>query len=124
MRRPKVSVEFLIQSSFVRWAKLATFEFPALALLYAVPNGVRTSAKQAGKLKAEGLQAGVPDLHLPVARGGYHGLWLEMKAPAGRMSDDQRWWREQLLAQGHAHVVPRSVDEAKAAVLAYLGGAL
>lgn len=31
-------------------------------------------------LKRQGVKAGVPDICLPVARNGYHGLHIELKA--------------------------------------------
>jgi len=36
-------------------------------------------------MKAEGMRSGVPDICLPVARGGYHGqfgAWLAVSAEA------------------------------------------
>mgnify|MGYP004433785991 CR=1 FL=1 len=36
-------------------------------------------ARTAANLKRQGVKAGVPDLHLPVARGGYNGLYIELK---------------------------------------------
>lgn len=36
-------------------------------------------------MAAEGMEKGFPDTFLPIPRGGYHGLWIELKAP-GRLS--------------------------------------
>lgn len=94
----------------------------SLGLLYAVPNGLHTSGHQAFKAKAAGLRAGIPDLHLPVARGGFHGLWVELKTPSGRTSPAQHETLKQLEYEGHAVVVARTVDEAISAVLNYLAG--
>ena len=40
--------------------------------------------KRGARLKAMGVQAGVPDLLLFVARNGYHGLAIEMKSRKGK----------------------------------------
>lgn len=53
--------------------------------LFSIPNGthlagsVRARSAQMNKLKAEGLVNGVSDLFLMIAKGGYHGLFIEMK---------------------------------------------
>lgn len=82
--------EHAAQVAVVTWALLARAEFPELALLFAIPNGGHRNVIVAKKLKAEGVRAGVPDLMLPVARGGYHGLFIEMKAGGSEMGDG-RW---------------------------------
>ena len=51
------------------WARWAEAARPELALLFAVPNGGRRDKVTAGRLKAEGVKAGVLDIWLPVARG-------------------------------------------------------
>jgi len=56
-------------------------DHPELRLAFAIPNGGKRDAITAGRLKAEGVKAGVPDLMLPIARGEYHGLFIEMKRP-------------------------------------------
>src|SRR5699024_826416 len=63
----------------IRWAGLARGAYPALRWLHAVPNGGARNIVVARKLKAEGVQRGVPDLCLPVPRGPYHGLYIELK---------------------------------------------
>jgi hypothetical protein len=71
-------------------------------------------------MKREGVRAGVPDLHLPVARGVYHSLYIEMKTCAGRLSSSQREWRERLLSEGNAYVVCRTTDEGMLTLREYL----
>lgn len=57
------------------------WHWPQLDLMHAIPNGGKRDAITAGKLKAEGVKAGIPDIFLPVARSGYHGLYIELKKP-------------------------------------------
>lgn len=81
--------ESVHQQAVMKWARWNVAKYPELALLHAIPNGGMRSKKTAGILKAEGVLAGVPDLHLPVARHGYHSLYIEMKKPRGRLTDAQ-----------------------------------
>ncbi|CAB4159353.1 VRR-NUC domain containing protein [uncultured Caudovirales phage] len=112
------SLESQHQQALVRWCRL----HPAAKLIYAIPNGGGRSKAQAGILKAEGVLAGVPDLHLPVARGRCHSLYIEMKAGDGRLSPDQAKLIAELQAQGHAIVVAWDWGIAKAWVERYLDG--
>ena len=91
--------------------KLFRYLYPNL-LIYAIPNGGQRNAIVAAKLKAEGVLAGVPDLHIPVPSGEYHSLYVEMKnGKKGVLSDKQKEVIECLRSQGHKVVVCRSVDE-------------
>lgn len=53
--------------------------------LFSIPNASHLAGNQkqrfakAAKLKAEGLRPGAADLFLAVARGDYHGFFIEMK---------------------------------------------
>lgn len=60
-----------------------------------VPNEAKRSHATAARLKAEGMRPGFPDLLIPVARGNYHSLYIEMKAQGGKPTEEQvRWiWR-------------------------------
>jgi hypothetical protein len=71
-----------------------------LCLLYAIPNGGQRSRVTATRLKTEGVKAGMPDLHLPVACGPYHGLFIEMKKKGGKTSDKQKDIIRQLRNEG------------------------
>lgn len=108
------------QAAFIAMCALHQAQHPALALLYAVPNGARTSISVARRLKAEGLRAGVLDMHLPVARGAHIGLWIEFKYGKNTPSSEQEWWMDALTEQGHHCVVCYSAEAALAEVLAYL----
>jgi hypothetical protein len=87
-------------------ARLGERKRPELRLLFAIPNaGAGAQSGQAGKMKAEGVKRGVPDLHLPVARNGYHGLFIEMKYGKGTPSPEQKEWIADLREEGY-RVVP------------------
>lgn len=68
--------------------------------VFHIPNEAKRSPAVAARLKAEGLRPGVPDLCIPVARGKYHSLYIEMKAPGGKPSAEQVEWIHRLRAQG------------------------
>ena len=95
--------------------------FPALRLLYAIPNGGVRHVIVARKLKAEGVRAGVPDLCLPVPRGGKHGLYLEMKrTKGGEVSKAQKEWHEALRQEGYECAIAKGAEEAWSIIVEYL----
>ena len=71
-----VPTESVEQQCLFRWAAFQIGRYPELKLLYHVPNGGSRKKSEAGRFKAEGVKAGVPDLCLPVARGCSHGLYI------------------------------------------------
>lgn len=80
--------------------------YPDLRWAHAVPNGGLRSKATAGKMKAAGVKAGVPDLSLPLRRGDCSGLYIELKRPAapgkraGTTNPQQREWIAFLRTQG------------------------
>ena len=122
-RAPKVRTpEHLEQVALMQWANLPTSlkRWPELELLHAVPNGGHRFISVAKAMKAEGVKAGVPDLDLPVPRGPFIGLRIELKAKGGKESPPQRWWRERLTAHGHRALVCVGWEEARRAIETYL----
>ncbi len=106
-----------LQVQCVRWFRYA---FPS-RVIYAIPNGGQRNAIVAAKLKAEGVLAGVPDLHIPIARGEYHSLYVEMKnGKKGVLSDKQKDTIEKLRSEGHKVVICRDFDEFEKEVMNYL----
>jgi hypothetical protein len=90
-------------------------------LFYAVPNGEWRHKATAGKLKAMGVMRGVPDLCFPMAKGGYFGLYIEMKrVKGGAVREDQKDWIEKLRGAGYKVEVCRGAAEAKKTIQEYL----
>ena len=110
------------QAAIFEWAEYEKRKYPELELLYHVPNGGKRDAKTASILKRCGVKAGVPDLVLPVARCGYHGLYIELKVGKNRTSSNQKKWLKSLNAQGYKAVVCYGFNEATSMILRYLEG--
>lgn len=108
------------QICLMEWSAAQSGKFPELSLIFHIPNGGKRNAREAARFKRMGVKAGVPDLFLPVPRGGCHGLFIELKAPRGRLSDYQRVWLERLKASGYAVSVCYGCDEARRDILRYL----
>jgi hypothetical protein len=117
------------QRALVAWARLeaASGRLPELALLFSVPNGGWRHAVTARRMVAEGALAGVFDLVLPVPRSGYHGLFLEMKAPMlkarglSALSGAQTLFKHAVARQGYCAIVCFGWDEAAQVLREYLG---
>lgn len=110
------TVEHTIQKTCVDWFDL---QYSGL-LLYAIPNGGKRSKAQAGKLKAEGVRAGVPDLYLAVVTQTYPGLYIETKTTSGQPSDEQLIAHAYLRAQGYQVELVRNLEQFQAVVNEYL----
>lgn len=110
------------QKSLFKWIAYASAKNPELMLFSHTPNEGKRSVWNGAQLKQMGLRSGVPDLHLPVARGGYHSLYIELKrTKGGRVSDKQKWWIERLNEQGNLACVCCGWVEAKSVICRYLG---
>lgn len=109
------------QAALFRLVDLHRAQCPALANVFAVPNGGQRHPAVAAKLKAEGVQRGVPDVLCLVACQGYHGLALELKTPVGTVAPEQRAWHDRLRAAGYRVEVCRGWAAAWAMLCDYLG---
>lgn len=114
------------QSMLFQWADLTKARHPELGLLFAIPNFAgrlgRLTAIHGAKLKREGRKKGVPDVMLPVPRGRYHGLFVEMKrVKGGSVSPEQRAWLAALQDQGYRAVRCLGWEQARAVITDYLG---
>lgn len=98
-------------------------------LLFSIPNGQwiagegRRKMALIAKYKAEGLTSGVPDLLLCVMRGGYGGLFIEMK-DAGKtcssLTKKQKDKLDYLNAADYKAVWAAGWDQAKKIIEDYL----
>lgn len=124
------------QVAVVQWANLMAGQWPELDLLYAIPNGAalrhKTKIDKRGreiryspegqKLTAEGMKRHIPDLCLPVARCGYHSLYIEMKWGKNKPNDGQAEMLDRLMAEGHLAVACWSAEEAIQVLSDYIRG--
>ena len=109
------------QAAVFEWADLSAGRWPELRLLFHIPNGGLRNKVTAARMKMLGVKAGVPDLFLPVARGKWNGLFIEMKRrKGGKLSTLQVDWMEALGRQGYKTVVCLGADAAIAAIEDYL----
>ena len=103
------------------WAKINERSHPELALLHAIPNGGKRNPREAANLKAQGVKAGVPDICLPVPRGGCASLHIELKRrQGGRPTQAQLDWIDALKAEGNAVALCYGADAAMTEILRYL----
>ena len=93
------------QIAVMDWSLAVRHKYPELRLLYHVANERKCTPAEGAFMKRKGVKRGVPDLCLPVPRGKYHGLYIELKAPGGRASEDQKWWMKELETQGYVAAV-------------------
>ena len=123
MRHAEGATEDQEQIALFRWLDLESAKHPELQLCFHIANGGYRTPIEAARFKAMGVKAGVPDIFLPVARGGFHGLFIELKrANGGRLSDAQRGWLEALRRCGYYAVMCHGWEAAREEIVQYLTG--
>jgi hypothetical protein len=109
------------QVALIDWCHLMAHQHPELELIFSIPNGGWRHPATAKSLKLEGAKPGVPDLFLPAAKKGYHGLFLELKRKMqGKLSVSQKTVIEALRDQGYKVEVCKGFEPARDAILSYL----
>lgn len=101
-------LEYDMQATVFERAAMLAVLHPEYWLLFAVPNDM----VRPGQRVTPGLKAGVPDLFWPVARGGYHGMFIELKVGRNQLSPEQQTWIDRLEMEGFFCVVIRNDPEA------------
>lgn len=86
-----------------------------------IPNEGKRSAVAGGILKRAGMQSGFPDLFIPKASKGYHGLFIEMKVGKNKPTERQNEWLKTLSEEGYAVCVRYGSADAIATIERYLG---
>ena len=109
--------EHLLQVNCVNWFRL---QYPK-ELIYAIANGGQRNIIVAKKLKAEGVTAGIPDLFVAAACGGFNGIYIELKnGQQGIVSESQKNIIAHLQNKGYKVVVSRSFEDFVSVINAYL----
>ena len=113
------------QATLIQWAGMSAGKYPGLELLFHIANGGSRNLIEAHNLRLQGVKPGVPDLFLPIARGAWHGLFIEMKRQQkSRLSVDQKIWINRLRDQGYAAVVCYGFEDAKNMIVRYMNGSV
>lgn len=123
-------LEDAAQAALFQWRAYAVAQYPELKLMFAVPNGGKRSIITASILKRTGVRKGVPDVWLPCQREkiidgircNMSGVVIEMKAPLGYVTPDQKWWLAELNKAGWLAVVCHEWTEARDIIINYLAG--
>lgn len=100
------------QENVISWANWHLREYPELKWLHHIPNGGERNKAEAVRFKAQGVKAGVSDLFLPAAHGGYFGLYIEMKYGKNKPTKQQVEFMEDMLFAGYKTKVAYSAEEA------------
>ena len=116
MKRSEATEQILV----MQWCELNECIYPELELMHHIPNGGKRDKAEAGRLKKQGVKAGVPDLHLPVPKGEYCGLYIEMKLNGNKPTPKQKMWIKKLREQIHCVVVCDGFEEAKDTIIKYM----
>lgn len=119
MSRAPSASEHDQQVALIRWFELSHRSLAGR--LVATPNGGQRHPAVAARLKAEGVRRGFPDLHLPVAMGGFHGLFIELKKQGGRATPEQKDWLSFLESAGYRAELCIGWQAAAAVIDDYLG---
>lgn len=106
------------QKQLIQWCRTDV----RLQYLFHIPNESIGGQGWLIRNRQMGVKSGVPDLFYPVPLGGYHGLFIEMKAGKGRVSPDQKRWIHALSQMGYKCIVAHGWEEAKEALEEYLNG--
>lgn len=108
------------QCALFNWLAYVGNQHPEARLAFHVPNGGARDAVTGAQLQAAGVKAGVPDVCLPVARKGWHGLFIELKVKGRAPRPNQASWLDALTAQGYLAVLCDGWLDARDVLVEYL----
>lgn len=104
--KKNIPLESWEQEQFFKWVYANQIKYPELQLVSGSMNGMRVGPAVRSQLKKQGLRRGIPDIDVPVARHGSHGLKIELKrVSGGAVSEDQERMHELLKLQGYSVIV-------------------
>lgn len=116
---PKIS-ETQIQIQCINWFRQQYRAIYDAGCLIHIANERQCSMRRGKELKDMGVRKGIPDLCLFMARKGFHGLFIEMKAPHEYPRPEQRQIMAMLEREGYKCVVCRSLEEFRTIINDYL----
>lgn len=124
-KKKRTTPEHDLQKELFSWVRgIGRAIFPELHMYHSETSGQPRNGGQLRYYKDEGLETGYPDTCLHIARGGYCGLWIELKAPGKRkgVRPDQEQRLGQLQLGGHLVFVLDDLEEIKSVLQHYILG--
>lgn len=116
--------EDALQESCVKWFRLQYKN----SLLSSFPAGFVFGGDKikrmltALRMKRMGYTNGIPDLFIMTSKGGYHGMFIELKTERGKLSEEQKEILSKLTVEGFYCVVIRSIGDFINQVNQYMNG--
>lgn len=104
------------QRQLIQWSR----QFSWGQFLFHIPNETTGGQGWINRNHQLGCKKGVPDLMLPIPAGGYHGMFIEMKRPGGRLDGIQRRWLAALNELGFYAVCCKGWEEARDEIQRYM----
>lgn len=89
-----------------------------------IPNEAKRSLVGHVIQKRKGVIKGAADLLIPAARGGWHGLWLELKRADEKPTEHQLAFGQSMTTCGYAWAWADTVDKAIAIISQYMASAM
>lgn len=108
------------QKKVIEYVGRVARRHPELSMLHHIPNGGTREKREAAELKLMGVLAGVPDLHLPIARAGWNSLYIEMKYGDGRLQKEQKEFLKAAAAEDNFCIVCYTAEDAIAVIDDYI----
>ncbi|HFG1935057.1 TPA: VRR-NUC domain-containing protein [Vibrio cholerae] len=128
VRKKSREIETIECKELYKWAKDTVIDGILIAdYLAHIPNEGKRGPKEIQDFIGMGGTSGYPDYVFDVARCGYHGLRIEMKAPEyyrSVISKNQKAMAERLTKQGYLVVFAKGFEIAKQAIIDYMAGKL
>ena len=113
MRIGSEDISLIETMDWVRHSKLDHF-------IWHVANE-RTVSPQSGQiLKRKGVKSGVSDLVVAKPSGKYHGGFIELKTPTGKLSPNQKKFLDDMQAHGYFTATCYSAESAIETIKSYL----
>lgn len=112
--------EASIQQSICRYLDIT---YPRI-LYCASAGGMRTSMKQAIKMKMTGYKKGFPDLFIYHSNKSFNGLAMEVKKKSGVISPHQKEWLSRLKEGGYYSCVVYNLDDAIQIIDSYISNTI
>lgn len=96
-----------LQANVVKYLK---YQYPQVMYCASLGGQYQRYISQRNKAKSTGYVKGFPDLGVYEAKGGYHGLFIEIKQKGGYPTKDQKYWIEQLNKKGYYACCVKGLD--------------